>query len=64
MVLISRCRTKANTAQLFADMPWSAMAHDDSMGPRGQELMAKFAVATIPALVILGKRGEVVCRDG
>ncbi len=44
MVLVSQRKTKANTEQYFSDMPWTAMAHEDLMGSRGQELMAKFGV--------------------
>jgi nucleoredoxin len=64
VVLVSRCKTKANTEQYFSDMPWTAMAHEDLMGSRGQELMAKFEVITIPALVLLDGMGAVTCRDG
>ncbi len=32
VVLVSRCKTKANTEQYFSDMQWTAMAHEDSMG--------------------------------
>jgi thiol-disulfide isomerase/thioredoxin len=64
VVLVSRCKTKANTKQYFSNMPWTAMAHKDSMGSRGQELMAKFGVVTIPALVLLDGMGAVTCRDG
>ncbi len=64
VVLVSRCKTKANTEQYFSDMPWTAMAHKDSMGSRGQELMAKFRMVTIPALVLLDGMGAVTCCDG
>ncbi len=64
MVLVSRCKIKANTEQYFSDMPWMAMAHKDSMGSRGQELMAKFGVVTISMLVLLDGMGAVTCCDG
>ncbi len=63
-VIASRCKTKANTEQYYSNMPWTAMAHKDSMGSRGQELMAKFGGVTIPALVLLDGMGVVTCRDG
>ncbi len=64
VVLVSRCKTKANTEQYFSNMPWTAMAHKDSMGSRGRELMVKFGVVAIPALVLLDGMGAVTCRDG
>ena len=64
VVLVSRCKTKEDTEKYFSTMPWTAMAHPDSMGQRGQDLMTKFGVATIPALVLLDGLGTVVCGDG
>lgn len=64
VVLVSRCKTKEDTEKYFSTMPWTAMAHLDSMGQRGQDLMTKFGVATIPALVLLDGLGTVVCGDG
>jgi hypothetical protein len=35
-----------------------------SMKSRTTELMAKFGITTIPALVLLDERGQVICKDG
>jgi hypothetical protein len=64
VVLVSRCKTKEDTKEYFSTMPWAAMAHLDSMGQRGQDLMTKFGVVTIPALVLLDGLGTVICGDG
>ena len=64
VVLVSRCKTKENTEEYFSTMPWTAMAHVDSMGQRGQELMTRFGVVTLPALVLVDGLGRVICGDG
>ncbi len=64
LVLVSRCRTARDTEQLFSTMPWTAMPHVDSVGKRGNDLMAAFGVTTIPALIFLDSLGAITCQDG
>ena len=64
IVLVSRCRTDQESEALFSTMPWTAMPHLDSAGTRGDDLMAKFGVSTIPALVVLDGTGAIMCKDG
>ena len=64
IVLVSRCRTARETENLFSTMPWTAMPHVDSVGKRGNDLMAAFGVTTIPALVFLDGTGAITCQDG
>ena len=64
IVLVSRCRTWQASEALFATMPWTAMAHLDSTGARGTDLMTKFGVTTIPALVLLDGTGAITFQDG
>jgi hypothetical protein len=63
VILVSRCRSEIDTSNYFATMPWTAMAHADSMGPCGQDLMSRLGVTTILALVILNGTGSVICGD-
>ena len=63
-VLVSRCRTARESEALFLTMPWTAMPHLDSVGTRRDDLMAKFRVTTIPALVFLEGTGAITCQDG
>ena len=44
-------------------MPWSAMLHAEATGARGLALRDKFAITTIPALVLLDGEGAVLCRN-
>ncbi len=68
IVLASRCRKAKATKKFSLGMPWRAMYHDAnnkiSMKSRTTALMAKFGIITIPALVLLDKRGQVICKDG
>ncbi len=64
IVLVSRCRSSQNTRYFFDPMPWAALPHLQSMGTRGQSLMTRFGITTIPALVFLGGNGTVTCADG
>ena len=64
IVLVLRCRTWQASEALFSTMPWTAMAHLDSTGARGNDLMTKFGVTTIPALVLLDGTGAITCQDG
>ena len=64
IVLVSRCRTAQDTEDLFYSMPWTAMPHADAVGTRGDDLMTRFKVSTIPALVLLDGTGAIVCHDG
>jgi hypothetical protein len=68
IVLASRCREAKATKYFGLGMPWRAMYHDanDEIGMklRMTALMAKFGITTIPALVLLDKRGQVICKDG
>jgi hypothetical protein len=45
-------------------MPWPAIPHIDSVGPRGDSLMSLYGITTLPALVLLDGTGTVVCQDG
>ena len=63
VVLVSWCRSDIDTSNYFATMPWTAMAHADSMGPRGHALMSRLGVTTIPALVLLNETGSIICGD-
>jgi nucleoredoxin len=64
VILVSRCRTAATTEHLFSTMPWPAVPHIDSVGPRGDSLMSLYGITTLPALVLLDGTGAVVCQDG
>jgi hypothetical protein len=44
-------------------MPWAAMLHAEATGARGLALRDKFAIPTIPALVLLDGEGAVLCRN-
>jgi hypothetical protein len=44
-------------------MPWAAMLHADATGARGLALRDRFAITTIPALVLLDGEGAVLCRN-
>jgi hypothetical protein len=44
-------------------MPWSAMLHAEATGARGLALRDKFAITTIPALVLLDGEGAVLCQN-
>jgi hypothetical protein len=64
VVLVLRCKTIRDTHSFFEPMPWAALPRLESMGERGQLLMTRFGIATIPALVLLDGNGTVVCLDG
>ncbi len=68
IVLASRCRKAKATKYFSLGMPWRAMYHDANnkigMKSRTTALMAKFGITTIPALVLLDERGQVICKDG
>ena len=67
IVLVSRCREAKATKYHREDMPWLAMGHkvDDEAGMTAHtaSLMAKFGITSIPALVLLDKRGGMICAD-
>ena len=63
VVLVSRCRDTRASEQYFSTMPWSAMLHAEATGARGLALRDKFAITTIPALVLLDGEGAVLCRN-
>jgi hypothetical protein len=44
-------------------MPWSAMLHAKATGAWGLALRDKFAITTIPALVLLDGEGAVLCQN-
>jgi hypothetical protein len=44
-------------------MPWSAMLHAEATGAWGLALRDKFAITTIPALVLLNGEGAVLCQN-
>jgi hypothetical protein len=54
----------ATTEHLFSTMPWLAVPHIDSVGPRGDCLMLLYGITTLQALVLLDGTGAVVCQDG
>ena len=63
VVLVSRCRDARASEHYFSTMPWSAMLHAEATGTRGRALRDKFAITTIPALVLLDGEGAVLCRN-
>jgi hypothetical protein len=68
IVLVSWCREAKATKYYGLGMPWLAMCHDANdevgMNTKTTALMAKFGVTTIPALILLDKRGQVICAEG
>ena len=42
---------------------WMAMPHEVAAGHRGAGLFKKFDLTTIPALVLLDGKGDLICRD-
>ncbi len=68
IVLVSCCQDAKATKYYGLGMPWLSMYHDAinkvGMKTRTSALMAKFGITTIPALVLLDKRGQVICVDG
>ena len=63
VVLVSRCRDTRAYEHYFSTMPWSAMLHAKATGARGLALRDKFAITTIPALVLLDGEGAMLCRN-
>ncbi len=63
VVLVSRCRDARATEHYFSTMPWAAMLYADATGARGLALRDRFAITTIPALVLLDGEGAVLCRN-
>jgi thiol-disulfide isomerase/thioredoxin len=63
VVLVSRCKDARATEHYFSAMPWTAMTHDEASGKTGLDLLHKFGITTIPALVLLDGEGAVVCRN-
>jgi hypothetical protein len=65
--LVSRCREAKATKYYREDMPWVSIWHDadDEVGmeARTLSLMARFGITSIPALVLLDKRGGLICAD-
>jgi nucleoredoxin len=55
------------TKYYHENMPWLSMWHDadDEMGMEActLALMAKYGITSVPALVLLDKRGGVICAD-
>jgi hypothetical protein len=64
IVLVLQCRSGQDTREFIEPMPWAALPHLKSMGERGQSLMTRFGITTIPALVFLDGRGKLTCLDG
>ncbi len=52
------------TESYFSGMPWTAMPHDEAVGQQGLDLMDRFGVTSIPALVLLDGEGMLISRDG
>ncbi len=63
VVLVSRYIDVRATEHYFSAMPWTAMTHDEASGKKGLDLLNKFGIRTIPALVLLDREGAVLCRD-
>jgi nucleoredoxin len=63
VVLVSRCIDARATEHYFSAMLWTAMTHDKASGKKGLDLLNKFGITTIPALVLLDGEGAVLCRD-
>ncbi len=67
VVLVSWRQEAKATKYYSLTMPWLLMWHDanDKVGMKARmtALMAKFGVSTIPALVLLDKRGRVICPE-
>jgi nucleoredoxin len=63
VVLVSRCIDARVTKHYFSAMSWTAMTHDEASGKKGLDLLNKFGITTIPALVLLDGEGAVLCRD-
>jgi nucleoredoxin len=67
VVLVSRCQEAKAMKYYHEDMPWLSMWHevDDEAGMKAHtaSLMAKFGITSIPALVLLEKRGGLICAD-
>jgi hypothetical protein len=60
---VSRCRDTRAYEHYFSTMPWAAMLHAKATGARGLALRDKFAITTIPALVLLDGEGAMLCRN-
>ena len=56
-----RCQDTQASEQYFSTMPWLAMLHAKAKGVQGLALRDKFAITTIPALVLLDGEGAVLC---
>ncbi len=63
VVLVSRCIDAMATEHYFSAMPWTAMTHNEESGKKGLDLLNKFGITTIPALVLLDGEGAVLCQD-
>jgi hypothetical protein len=64
VVFISRCVSAEDTTQYFDKMPyWTAMPHEAAAGQRGAGLFKNFELTTVPALVLLEGKGNVICWD-
>ncbi len=63
VVLVSRCQDARATEHYFSTMPWVAMLHAKATGARGLALQDRWAITTIPALVLLNGEGAVLCRN-
>ncbi len=65
--MVSRCREAKGTKYYHKNMPWLAMWHEADneveMETRTSLLMAKYNITSIPALVLLDKRGGLICAD-
>jgi hypothetical protein len=68
IVLVSHCQDTKATKYYGLGMPWLSMYHDANnkvgMKRTTSALMAKFGITTIPALVLLDERRQVICADG
>ncbi len=64
IVFVSRCRDLDSYGQYFATMPWLALPFDASNERIGQVLSDKYAVKSIPTLVLIdGDTGALITKD-
>jgi hypothetical protein len=64
IVFVSKCASNSDTMTYFDAMQfWRAMPHKSAMGYLGTSLFYRFGLTTIPTLVLLDRKGVVLCTD-
>nr|AZL94444.1 transposase [Nephromyces sp. MMRI]AZL94445.1 transposase [Nephromyces sp. MMRI] len=61
IIFISRDRDEITFGEYHGSMPWLAMPFAEQ--PRVQELSVKYSVQSIPALIFLNRKGEIIDRE-